>query len=564
MKSFFKTCGLALLVCAIPCWVAAQTSKFFYGDNDFQSANCFLMLPNGDMQFGGRTNPTGVPTQRIGYLFGVDAASQTTFDYSRTYSQGNGQFEILSMDVTSVGNNIVSAGYTIPANQGHRDAFYMITTPAGGNFIHARFWNGPGNETARKIKALPDQSVVVVGKVVTNTVSGGVAQAFVTRIASGPTNNVIFHRLLGASDRPSAKDEAVAVEQLPDGRLLVLGTTQQFARTSQGAIFLAVLALDGTVEAYHTYHFDASVFGPVAYDMTLFPDGTVVVVGNTENAQGSGTPNGFVMKVAPNLLTATFEEANQPGLTHLGEEFRAVTRTANANNYFIVGGAERTVSGVTGYEALAMRFDIASGVQATKTTGFPGEDDEFFNDVIERTPGLLEAVGSSEKSFRPITNLTNENVFDVRFSGFMTECDWDAVVLEFTPKGVTHLEPNVQSATTMATSVGTLAILNRGTFHRTLCSLNKMGEDIADPADPTVAELPAIYPNPASGSATLRIPDLDGGAAVSIADMRGRVVQQITTAQPETALDLSALAPGLYLARIDTRTHQVMQRLIVQ
>jgi hypothetical protein len=66
-----------------------------------------------------------------------------------------------------------------------------------------------------------------------------------------------------------------------------------------------------------------------------------------------------------------------------------------------------------------------------------------------------------------------------------------------------------------------------------------------------------IYPNPFHSRINLRLPDtLTGELLISLNDMYGRLVY--STQESETgmlSIDLPALAPGLYLLRVNTGTH---------
>ena len=67
----------------------------------------------------------------------------------------------------------------------------------------------------------------------------------------------------------------------------------------------------------------------------------------------------------------------------------------------------------------------------------------------------------------------------------------------------------------------------------------------AGPREPT-----ALFPNPARGAATLRLPAGTPGALLTLTDALGRAVRRYPApAGPETALDLRGLPAGLYLLR---------------
>jgi hypothetical protein len=89
-------------------------------------------------------------------------------------------------------------------------------------------------------------------------------------------------------------------------------------------------------------------------------------------------------------------------------------------------------------------------------------------------------------------------------------------------------------------------------------------------APAALAQLAGLYPNPAHGTAVLRLPAaLRGAAAVPVAvtDNLGRTVLRRTLAAgatDELALPLAGLAPGVYSVLAETAAGLVVRRLVVQ
>jgi hypothetical protein len=70
-----------------------------------------------------------------------------------------------------------------------------------------------------------------------------------------------------------------------------------------------------------------------------------------------------------------------------------------------------------------------------------------------------------------------------------------------------------------------------------------------------------LYPNPASG--TLYVQTSGPTAQLVVQDVRGRQVLQASLAS-NTRLDISALAPGMYLARVSSASGTTVRKLVVQ
>jgi hypothetical protein len=71
-----------------------------------------------------------------------------------------------------------------------------------------------------------------------------------------------------------------------------------------------------------------------------------------------------------------------------------------------------------------------------------------------------------------------------------------------------------------------------------------------------------VFPNPASGSVSVVFKA--GPCQFSIQDMRGRQVLQTTLTETYSTLDISMLAKGLYLTKIQSPTATVIKKLVVE
>jgi hypothetical protein len=79
----------------------------------------------------------------------------------------------------------------------------------------------------------------------------------------------------------------------------------------------------------------------------------------------------------------------------------------------------------------------------------------------------------------------------------------------------------------------------------------------------------ALWPNPARATATVQLPALAvGPITLTLLDALGRPVRtetpQLATYATQHPLDLTGLAPGLYLVRLSTNGTTVTQRLVVE
>ncbi|GAB3852476.1 hypothetical protein GCM10028822_20250 [Hymenobacter terrigena] len=74
----------------------------------------------------------------------------------------------------------------------------------------------------------------------------------------------------------------------------------------------------------------------------------------------------------------------------------------------------------------------------------------------------------------------------------------------------------------------------------------------------------SFFPNPAHGMVTVQLPSITGPATLTLLDAIGRPVRRFTTANSQTTLDLTGLAPGLYAVRKAAGGSTATRRLVVE
>jgi hypothetical protein len=77
-----------------------------------------------------------------------------------------------------------------------------------------------------------------------------------------------------------------------------------------------------------------------------------------------------------------------------------------------------------------------------------------------------------------------------------------------------------------------------------------------------LVKAPSVFPNPTAGMVTLRLADLRGSAAIRVFDMYGKMVMQHSTNAMNTELDLSSLAGGVYLLRMNYNGREEQLKVI--
>ena len=73
-----------------------------------------------------------------------------------------------------------------------------------------------------------------------------------------------------------------------------------------------------------------------------------------------------------------------------------------------------------------------------------------------------------------------------------------------------------------------------------------------------------IYPNPASGSVTVRWPSARGQWTVEIVDLNGKRISELRTPNSELQINLGRFAPGSYFLRVTDERQTIVRKLIVR
>lgn len=90
------------------------------------------------------------------------------------------------------------------------------------------------------------------------------------------------------------------------------------------------------------------------------------------------------------------------------------------------------------------------------------------------------------------------------------------------------------------------------------------GPDVSDvPMTGLAADQDVLYPNPATGSVTLRMADAELGATISVVDMGGNVIVMAPVQSKEVAIDLAGVPAGPYIVNITKGRSTVARQLVV-
>jgi hypothetical protein len=275
-----------------------------------------------------------------------------------------------------------------------------------------------------------------------------------------------------------------------------------------------------------------SLVGPsgVDYDMTIY--------------NGSGTQIGSGTSAT---ATETVTLNNQPAGTYYIQVYGY--NGANSATCYTIRATANTVTGCA--SAYDVTTNGTSGGAAlipfnTNVTGLisPSGDNDYYRFVIN-TGGTAT-----------ITLTTLPADYDIRL---------------YSSNGTTQLAISQNGGTSSETITRTYTA---GTYYvrvygysnannATNCYTLRVATGTASREGDLIAESKlVVYPNPANNNLTVQIDGLKGAADIRLFDMYGKVVLQTATSRTSTQLDISQLAAGVYLVKVQEGKNERTVKLV--
>ena len=447
------------------------------------------------------------------------------------------------------GNNVYIGGvlwsgstsfgpYTTAATNDNAFVAKLTDNGSSGSFAWVQQLGG-GSFAGVQALAVAGSSVYATGAFNTSTASFG--SYTLTNATPGYTTSgeLYVAKLTDASTSASvAWAQQVAAGQLgktgyPRG-LAVSGTNVYVTGLGSGSAFVAKFTDAGS------YTWSKSVGGLQVYPASLTVRGADVFVagqftgatatfGTTTLAQTSGSPtyssDVFVAKLSDTGTDATYGWALRAGGTSNDSTTALV---ATGNSIYVVGGfssatasfgattvANNSLSTYNKYNVFVSRIaETATGASFAWTLPASGTEGGKA-DGVAVSGGAVYVVGYVSGSSATFGSLT-----------------------------VPLVATNTLNGTGFLAEISDAALPARG-------------------ATPLAAD--ALYPNPAHGTTTVRVPAGTGAATLTLLDALGRTMRiQPTTAGRDIALNLAGLAPGVYTLRVQTGEALAVRQLIMQ
>lgn len=570
----FRFCrAVALSLFAFACSAGAQAQiisasfEHYTPQDDFPFRMAFQPATGGTLMTGATKNTSGI---NMGIVMEEEHTINGNLTFVRAFQPTSGfDYVANAVDVNPVDNTIAVAGYE-RVNANGFTAIHFQHLNSAGIVLHDKVFQSPTySATSTCVKALYDGSFIIGGV----AQSGNNRYSFLARIGAAPSYNVVWTRIIGKlAPGPGAQDAAIAIEQLDANRIAVAGNTSNFASSfnfSEPYIFTVTLD-QGLIPEFFTYKV-TGLSGMSITDMAKLPGGNYALVGNAITS--AGERNAFLLTVGNDLSAGTYREVLQSNATKVEQIFGVAAQSAN-NEFMMVGAIENVnpSNPANARDGFLVRFGSTGTIIETKSV--PSQQDNELRDVIVLGNGQYHAFG-----FR--TRLSTEAQPGKAYYSLLIPpnpvfCDHSQIVTTSVTRTITRTSRVADGGTVFPFSTSGLPTVNVTFTSNFKCrvlprmaaaeySLSEeelLATSLVD--EPVNLQASLLFPNPAQGEVTLRIPAADSPAFLLLTDAAGHVLRRLDDLAAETAIDLSGLSAGVYFVNVFQGTEQKTHRLLVQ
>jgi hypothetical protein len=528
--------------------------------------------------------------------------SAQTLSVVSTVTSGGSYSAVSATAVDAAGNvylagrftNTVVLGGTTLTSLGSNDVFVAKFNPASNQFVWAQRAGGTGNDEAVAL-VVSGTSVYVTGAFnslaadfgATTLTSAGHFDVFVAKLTdAGSTGRFAWAQRAGGIGGDNARALAVSGSSVyvaggfsgPTANFGPITLAAYGGSTSLNDVFVAKLTDAGSTGSFAWVQRAGGMGNDLATALVVSGPsvyvaggcrGSVADFGSTTltNAGGSDV---FVAKLTDAGPTGSFVWAQQGGGTSdevavalavsgtsvyvagdfygSASSFGAVilTSSAGGNDVFV---AKLTDAGPTGGFVWAQRAG-GSGIEQTYALAVSGRSVYVAGGFVSATAGfgaitLTNAGNSGDGFVAKLTDAGPTGSFAwAQRAGGMGHDQATALAVSGTS---VYVAGGFYSPTA---DFGTTTLLNANSS-TALCFLATLTDPTLTATAASRAPAPAqLFPNPAHGTATLRLPAGTAPAPLALTDALGRTVRHYpASVGPEAVLDLRGLPLGFYLLR---------------
>jgi hypothetical protein len=272
-----------------------------------------------------------------------------------------------------------AAGWTTSSGEGERDCF-VVRLSARGDILWQRSYGGPGRDEPRQIIPASGGGFIVAG--FTTSWGGGASDGWVFKIDAD--GNLLWQKALGSS----GNDTIEAALEATDGGTLLAGGADP-SGTGSEALWILMLAMDGSVQWQKTYQLDLS---NQAYALEQTSDGGFVVAAQIAHS-GLENSDAWVMKIDP-----SGDIAWQNSFGSDGKDLAASIARASDGGYIVAGWSDSFGDGTQ--DAWVIKLD--GGGEVTWQNVYDGGAMDWAEAVVRCADGgAIVAGGTGEPESGP-------------------------------------------------------------------------------------------------------------------------------------------------------------------
>lgn len=376
-----------------------------YGETDFDNSEFAIETADRGYLGIGRTTTPGT-SGTDAWVFKVD--SNGVLLWSKTYGN-NGLNDGFVQGIPALDGGFTFIGNSRSLGAGSDDVF-LVHTDAGGDTIFTRSFGSVESESGIGIIQTANGDYVICGR--QQTFPNGIPRSDGLIIRTDFNGNMLWSKLYG----DSLWEEFEAVRELPNGNLVIAGSTTSFG---QGNYDVLVVQTDnvGTLISDFAYgggNIDA------AYDLILNPDQSLVLSGYTEGLGyghrmlGNDSTNIFLMKVQ---LDGTLDWMMTYGDGLIDEAYRCA-KTSDGG--YMVSGYTNDYTPADSSQMLFIKTDTMGLTGCHEILALPIYSSVLMPDTLS---GFMQSAGVNIASVNTIEATVNTANNDACLYANVTEGD---------------------------------------------------------------------------------------------------------------------------------------------
>ncbi len=259
-----------------------------YGMSDYDNSEYAIETADYGYVGVGRTVANGGNGTNDAWIFKTDSAG--TIQWSKAFGSP-GVNDAFIHAIRTADNGFTFIGNTRSLGMGSDDVF-MVHTDSNGDTLFTRTYGSPESESGLSVFQTADDGYVICGR--QQTFPNGLAESDGLIIRTDVNGDLLWANLYG----DTMWEEFESIEELPNGRLILSGSTVSFG---EGDYDILMLMTDEQGVPVNAYSYGGPK-GDASYSINVNPDYTFTISGYTDSfgyghsLMGDDSTNIFLLK----------------------------------------------------------------------------------------------------------------------------------------------------------------------------------------------------------------------------------------------------------------------------